>query len=143
MLLSEDPHEMISFFQQVRTAVNGDWEWYLTSMKVLMKDDEGNPLLTIAFAIPIEAESHVNNKINRLLEDHTFLRDHHERFYSLGRREKEILKLISAGKCNHEISTDLHISEKTVETHRKNIKRKLKIKSPFDLQQYARAFDLI
>ena len=143
MLLGKNPEAMVSFFQQVRTAEDGEWEWYLTSMRVLMDDDEGNPLLTISFAIPIDAKNHVTNKVNRLLEENSFLREHHEKFYSLGKREKEVLRLIAVGKSNPEISQELHISEMTVETHRKNIKRKLKIKSPFDLQQYARAFDLI
>ncbi len=143
MVSKRDPQQVVSFFQQVRTAENRDWEWYLTSVKILMFDDEQEPLLTITFAIPIDPKNHVTNKINRLLEENNFLRKHHEKFHSLGKREKEVLKLIAGGKSNTEIALELNISEMTVETHRKNIKRKLLIKSPFDLQQYARAFDLI
>lgn len=143
MLKNNTPHDMVSFFQQVRTAETGDWEWYLTSMKVLMNDDKGEPLLTISFAIAIDPKNHVTNKVNRLLEENTFLRTHYVRFSKLGDREKEVLKLVSNGKSSTEIAEELFISEQTVETHRKNIKRKLNIKTTFDLQQYARAFDLI
>lgn len=143
MLNGDHEHEVISFFQQVRTAENGEWEWYLTSMRVLLHDDAEKPLLTISFAIPIDPKNHVTNKVNRLLEENTFLRKHMERYGTLSKREKEILRLVAVGKSNTEVSEDLFISELTVRTHRKNIYKKLDIKTTFDLQQYARAFDLI
>lgn len=143
MLISPHPHEMVSFFQQVRTAEGGEWEWYLTSMRVLMNDDQGKPLLTISFAIPIDPKNHVTNKVNRLLEENTFLRNHLEKYSCLGKREKEVLTLVASGRSNTEISQELFISELTVKTHRKNIYKKLGINTAFDLQQYARAFDLI
>ncbi len=42
----------------------------------------------------------------------------------LTKRENEILKLIAAGKKNSEIAEELYISERTVETHRRNILKK-------------------
>ena len=47
----------------------------------------------------------------------------------LSGREKEILHLIAADKNNHEIAKQLFISPNTVLTHRRNIMRKLKVKS--------------
>lgn len=44
-------------------------------------------------------------------------------------REKQIMILIRDGKTSKEIAQALYISEYTVETHRKNIFRKLKLKS--------------
>lgn len=143
MLGRRNPYETISFFQQVRTGQNGDWEWYLTSMKVIMNDDAGNPLLTLSFAIRIDPQNHITKKVNRLLEENNFLRNHLETFSSLGKREKEVLRLLAMGRSNPEIARELFISEMTVRTHRKNINKKLNLKSAFDLQQYARAFDLI
>ena len=43
----------------------------------------------------------------------------------LSKREKEIAVLISKGLKSSQIALDLHISEHTVTTHRKNIMRKL------------------
>lgn len=43
----------------------------------------------------------------------------------LSKREKEIAVLISKGQKSSQIALDLHISEHTVTTHRKNIMRKL------------------
>lgn len=56
----------------------------------------------------------------------------------LTQREKQILKLIVQGKTNKEIATELFISDRTADTHRTNIKRKLKLSSLAQLIQYAR-----
>ena len=52
-------------------------------------------------------------------------------------REREILQLIAEGKNTKYIARHLHKSTKTVETHRRNIMRKLKIKSVAELTKYA------
>ncbi|MBA4144415.1 MAG: hypothetical protein DI538_11110 [Azospira oryzae] len=53
-------------------------------------------------------------------------------------REKQMLKLIVAGKTNKEIAAELFISDRTADTHRTNIKRKLKLSSLAQLIQYAK-----
>jgi len=53
-------------------------------------------------------------------------------------REKGILKQIVQGKSNKEIAEELFISNRTVDTHRTNIKRKLKLTSLSQLIQYAK-----
>lgn len=62
---------------------------------------------------------------------------------SLTRREKEILKLIAMEYTGKEIASELHISINTVETHRKNLLRKLKAKNTAGLVKYAMKHDLI
>lgn len=52
-------------------------------------------------------------------------------------REKEILKLIAKGYTNQQISAQLHISLRTVETHRRNIMQKLNLKTAVALVKYA------
>jgi two-component system nitrate/nitrite response regulator NarL len=52
-------------------------------------------------------------------------------------REKETLTHIAAGKSNREMAAILGISESTVETHRKKLKRKLGISSTAGLIRYA------
>jgi DNA-binding NarL/FixJ family response regulator len=48
-------------------------------------------------------------------------------------REFEVFELIGHGKGTQEIAKELHLSVKTVEVHRANIKGKLKIKSAPEL----------
>jgi DNA-binding NarL/FixJ family response regulator len=52
-------------------------------------------------------------------------------------REFEIFHLIGQGLANRQIAADLHLSVKTVEVHRANIKEKLKLKTGAELVRYA------
>lgn len=58
-------------------------------------------------------------------------------FSSLTPRETDVLKLICKQFNSREISTILHISTNTVETHRKNLINKLKVKNVVGLAIYA------
>jgi DNA-binding NarL/FixJ family response regulator len=52
-------------------------------------------------------------------------------------REREILQLVAEGRSNKEIATTLTISTKTVEAHRANLMRKLRLTSVGALVRYA------
>jgi len=52
-------------------------------------------------------------------------------------REQTILLRLARGHSNREVAEELGISVRTVETHRKNIKRKLDISSTAGLTRYA------
>jgi two-component system, NarL family, response regulator NreC len=58
-------------------------------------------------------------------------------FQLLSPREREVLQLIAEGKTSALIGESLHISIKTVETHRQQIMVKLKIRSVAELTKYA------
>jgi DNA-binding NarL/FixJ family response regulator len=55
----------------------------------------------------------------------------------LSGRELEVLQLIGQGYSTRHISTELHVSVKTVESHYANIKEKLDLKNSHELIQYA------
>jgi len=55
----------------------------------------------------------------------------------LSDREFEVFQLIGEGKGTREIAGHLHLSIKTVEVHRANIKEKLKVTTATDLIRYA------
>jgi len=52
-------------------------------------------------------------------------------------RERQILQQIAEGKSNKQIARELDLSVRTVETHRLNIKRKLKIDGQAELIKFA------
>lgn len=56
---------------------------------------------------------------------------------NLSDRELEILQLVGQGRGTRQISEDLHVSVKTVESHYANIKDKLNLKTVNELIQYA------
>jgi len=55
----------------------------------------------------------------------------------LSKREKEILGLIARGRTSHEIADELFIGKSTVDTHRKNMIRKLGLSGAGELLRYA------
>ena len=55
----------------------------------------------------------------------------------LSEREKDVLKKVALGKTNKEVASELFISTHTVISHRKNITRKLGIKTVSGLTVYA------
>ncbi|MFN3849267.1 MAG: response regulator [Spirosomataceae bacterium] len=77
----------------------------------------------------------VSNEILRSLSNKN--NDEVEENYRLTDREIEILRLISQELSNSEIAERLFISERTVETHRKNIYRKTNTKTIVGLIKYA------
>jgi len=56
---------------------------------------------------------------------------------ALTAREREVLQLLAEGKSTKQIALKLHISAKTVETHRRQIMEKLDIHSVAELTKYA------
>ena len=58
-------------------------------------------------------------------------------FSSLGAREREVLQLVAEGKTSGETAKQMHISIKTVETHRRNIVHKLGLHGTAELTKYA------
>ena len=55
----------------------------------------------------------------------------------LSPREQQVLKLISEAHTNKAIAETLHLAEKTVESHRANILRKLGMRDRVELVRYA------
>jgi DNA-binding NarL/FixJ family response regulator len=55
----------------------------------------------------------------------------------LGPREREIVQLLAEGKSSPQIAQQLHISTGTVDTHRRNIMKKLGIHTVVELTKYA------
>lgn len=141
--VAQNGNESISFFQQVRVGANGRFVWHLSTSKILMRDSDKQPVLMITTAYPLESMRHLDNKVERLLEENIFLRKNYDLFSKLSKQERVILRLTVLGNSSSEIAAQLFISVATVETHRKHIRRKLNANSSFELSQYARAFDLI
>lgn len=55
----------------------------------------------------------------------------------LATREREVLQLLAEGKTSKVIASELGLSTKTVETHRRNISKKLGLRSIAELTKYA------
>ncbi|PSK90612.1 helix-turn-helix transcriptional regulator [Taibaiella chishuiensis] len=143
LIEQNDPDMLVSFFQQVHPAPGTPWTWHYATTKILMQDDDGRPVLSVTVALPVDPQLHITHKVSRLLDENVFLRQHYREFATLTEREKEVLKHLTLSLSAAEIAELFSLSVHTVETHRKNIKKKLGVSTTYDLSLYARAFDLI
>ena len=55
----------------------------------------------------------------------------------LGKREVQVLRLITQGKSSPQIGDELHIAPSTVDVHRRNIMNKLELRTVAELTRYA------
>jgi DNA-binding NarL/FixJ family response regulator len=74
---------------------------------------------------------------------HLLVTDSPDRLSLLSEREKQVLVAIAEGRSSREIAETLHLSVKTIDVYRRNLKFKLGIQGVADLTRYAMAKGLI
>jgi DNA-binding NarL/FixJ family response regulator len=105
----------------------------------VLKKDTKEELLEAIYAVR-GGKMYMSTEINSMLVKSLYEPDEGKLLTS---REREILKLIAREYSNKMIAEELFISERTVETHRKNIFRKTKTGSLVGLIKFAYANNLI
>ena len=105
----------------------------------VLKKDTKEELLEAIYSVRA-GRMYMSNEINAMLVKSLY---EPEEGKLLTAREREILKLIAQEYSNKMIAEELFISERTVETHRKNIFRKTKTGSLVGLIKFAYANNLI
>ncbi len=83
------------------------------------------------------AAFYINKNTNKEINSYTPLNELVIGKFILSKQEKEIIKLIIDGENSKGIAQKLFISKATVDTHRKNIHRKLKITNSSSLIKFA------
>lgn len=135
----KEQHKTLSFVQYVQ--LNGDNNY--TPLVTITKSPRQSDGLVIRLPIQLEEFGKLSTKMEQVVEMDQFKLKHFKKFHQLTEREVEIMKLLANGCNNPEIAERLFISRSTVETHRKNLKRKLNLQSFRDLMKYAFAFNLV
>ena len=133
-----EAYEICSGFQGIWNPRLGEFKMFLT----FLKKYKGTELL-LCVSNPIENAGEISDKLEKVVGEEAFIRKYFKIFKQLTSREVEVLTLIAMGNTNQRISDLLFISTATVKQHRKNIKKKLEVRSIADMIKYARAFDLI
>lgn len=105
----------------------------------VLKKDTKDELLEAIYSVR-SGKMYLSNDINSMLVKSLYEPDEGKLLTS---REREILQLIAKEYTNRDIAEELFISERTVETHRKNIFRKTKTNSIVGLIKFAYANNLI
>ena len=105
----------------------------------IMKHEGGKKLMA-AIRHVLSGQIYVSEKMSaKLLESFSGQSEPAGRrpMENLTDREFEVLQLLGQGKGTREIAGQIHLSPKTVEAHRANIKRKLNLKTGPELIRYA------
>lgn len=105
----------------------------------ILKKDSHEELINAVNAVK-NGKIYLSNEINKMLMTGLHATEETKLLTS---REREILQLISKEYTNKQIAEELFISERTVETHRKNIFRKTGTNNLVGLIKFAYANNLI
>lgn len=121
-------------------------EYVLQVMKAgadgyLLKNSKKEELLNAINTVTM-GKKYLCNRISALmldeiLDDSVKDNDNEKPEQNLTKREIEIIKLLANDLSNHQVSDELNISLRTVETHRRNLMQKLNLKSAVALVRFA------
>lgn len=78
-----------------------------------------------------------------VLDESSYFFDDFLKKFKLTRREVDIIRLVCREYSSKQIAAELHLSEFTVNTHRKNIQRKLNVKNVAGLVAFAKEHQLV
>lgn len=102
----------------------------------ILKSDAEHHLLAALEALSIN-RPYFSPAVSEVLLEKCLKSRPHLEAGALTHREREVVQQISEGKINKQIAELLHISVKTVETHRASAMQKLNLRTTADLVRYA------
>jgi len=127
---------------------SGEYKRIMRQSSVYKCTPEKKPFLIIHLCTDISYMNKKNGidisfsgKNSRKIQE--MLEINHGEQISLSHRELEILKCISSGLSSKEIGETLFISKNTVDTHRRNMLKKLNLKNTAELVNFCREKHLI
>lgn len=130
LILQQKLNELGARIPVIVLTGHGDVSMAVQAMKAGAIDFIQKPYPEQALLDSINAALAMDAKARRLSRASA---DLEQRLETLTDREREVLNLTLSGSTSKEIAQELAISPRTVETHRKNILRKLEISTVKDL----------
>jgi len=112
------------------------WRWSFCKSTVFADDNYGLNKLVLGIAVDLSSEMDSISQMEELMKENIKLKNRLV-LDSLTKREIEILHSISKGRNTTEIANFLNISFHTVNTHRKNISKKLDLHCMASLSGFA------
>ncbi len=109
----------------------------------LLKNSSGKELLEALDHVFVSDEFFLPAVLIQQNQENESYRDEFIEKMHLTKREVEVVKLVAQGKAAQEIADELFLSLHTVDTHRRNILAKLKLKNIADLVRFAAKNHLI
>ena len=115
--------------------------WQLCSCRLNKNGKEPINELVV-FIYDLDFRDDLKKRLQAVLEQHSFFKSNFEKVSKLTKKEKEISQLLTQGMSSKEIALNNFTSVHTVNTHRKNISKKLGIQNIAGLQQFSELFDM-
>jgi two-component system response regulator NreC len=143
----EATRQIVAEFPTIKVialSMHNDRRFVLNMIKAgakgyLLKDSAFKELAK-AIKVVVSNQAYLSSEITDILvKDYlsSATPDDFSAFHLLSPREREVLQLLAEGRSSNQIAESLHVSIKTVETHRAQLMAKLKIKSIAELTKYA------
>lgn len=140
--------EFSKLIREYRAMVKGEWRRISEEIQILESDGSNRPWLALSIANISPNQNPPYNVVSKLVnlttgDVFTPLDEYFDTDRILSARESEILLKISQGFLSKEIAEMLDISINTVNNHRQNILRKLKVDNSIEAVNYAMTMGLI
>lgn len=133
--LSSSTKVLVISSDESRGNINAVLEKGINSF--LTKECDEEEIISAIYATARGEKFFCNKILDVLLEKHLSKEDQNCKPAHLTSRELEIVKMISDGHSTKEIAENLSLSHHTIYTHRKNVMKKLNLKSASELIIYA------
>ncbi|MDF9795716.1 two-component system response regulator NreC [Catalinimonas alkaloidigena] len=142
ILKANDSHPNIRF---IVLTMHAEGQYVVKAVRngaygYLLKNADEKELIEAIHNV-FEGKKHFNEEISQLMIGNMAMEG--EPHKNLSKREREVLKLVSNGKTTKEIADQLFVSTRTVETHRVNMMKKLKVQNTAELIKKAAHLKLI
>jgi two-component system response regulator NreC len=118
-------------------------KWLDTGVKCMLTKECSREEIMLAMDSVVKGRKFYCNNVLDIITRQTPNVNNEQLRLKLTRREYEILKLIARGYTSTQIAEKLVLSVHTINSHRKNILKKLNLKSPTQLVAYVHSIGLI
>ncbi|PUZ21257.1 RNA polymerase sigma factor, sigma-70 family [Chitinophaga costaii] len=122
---------------RIRRKGATNWYWLVGLAKPFNWDEDGNVKDVICCFLDLTLAMDTNIQLSEAMRE-VLRRQNENQLNKLTPREKDVFGLAVQGKNNKEIAAELNLSRYTVETHRKNIRLKLKVRNSTELVALAK-----
>lgn len=113
-------------------AKDGEYIWTHFRTCILKRKPDGTPWQYISIASEFSEQMHSDKQLVAALKEINRLK-HEINLKSISKREGEVLKLVVQGLTDRDIAERLFISERTAQTHRSNLIKKMGAKNTASL----------
>ncbi|KAA2245317.1 PAS domain-containing protein [Chitinophaga agrisoli] len=133
----KDNKETFGGVTRIRRKGRQEWHWLIGLAMPFNRDEQGGVKEVICAFLDLTMTTDTHAQLADAMGE-VLRRQNESLLHKLTAREKDVMVLAVRGLNNKEIAEQLNLSRYTVETHRKNIRLKLKVRNTTELVTLAR-----